>query len=165
MAANSTIIRTNSGALIDILNPDPALISIEDIAHSLSHICRFNGHTDGHYSVAQHCVLMSELPHLPKHLRLTALLHDAAEAYLGDVVRPLKHLLPEYMKIEEHMERVIANAFLLEYPFPTEIKDADQDMLNRELKLCFDHENPYFWTPVEARRLFLATYLNIINQQ
>lgn len=165
MASFSTVIRTNSGAMIDILHPDPALICIEDIAHSLSHICRYNGHVDRHYSVAQHSVIMAIMPEIPGELKLTALLHDAAEAYLGDVVKPLKHLLPEYLKIEENMERVIAKAFGLVYPFPKEIHGADWLMLQNELDLCFDGHGGLSWTPEQSKKIFLDTYVNLVNQR
>ncbi len=74
------------------------------IAFSLAHINRFNGHAGG-YSVAQHCCLVSDMA--PNHLKLDALLHDAPEAYLGDVTGPLKQLIKGYRELEDHYHRVI----------------------------------------------------------
>jgi 5'-deoxynucleotidase YfbR-like HD superfamily hydrolase len=159
--AASTIIRTNSGLFIDILNPDPAMICIEDIAHSLSHQCRFNGHTDQFYSVAQHCVVMAVLYHTPESLRLTALLHDAAEAYLGDVVSPIKHLLHDYHALEDHMNYIIAEAFGLQYPFDPIIDQLDQFMLEEEFKLYFDNGKGICWPADIAKHLYIDTFLKL----
>ena len=74
-------------------------VDIEDIAHGLAYQCRFNGQTNAFYSVAQHSLIVAAL--VPEELRFAALLHDAAEAYLGDMVKPLKVLLPGFSEIEE----------------------------------------------------------------
>lgn len=81
---------TYTGRYIDMTAPHQAEFHISDIAHALSQICRFGGHTRQFYSVAQHSVLVSQM--VPVDYRLQALLHDAAEAYCGDMVQPLKHL-------------------------------------------------------------------------
>jgi hypothetical protein len=91
--------------------PFPHEIQINDIAHSLSQICRFVGATRVHYSVAQHSVLASELA--PRGQRLAALLHDASEAYLADIPRPIK-ILPElagYREIEAQTQAAIDTRF------------------------------------------------------
>jgi len=88
-----------SGTMHDLLNPaangDPI---IEDIAHALANICRWTGHTSRFYSVAEHCIRAAAIA--PPECKLHVLMHDAAEAYLGDVATPLKNLLPEYKTIE-----------------------------------------------------------------
>ncbi len=81
-------IETFTGARFSPLRPDPALVRVADIAHSLAYTCRYRGHCSRYYSVAEHSVLVSR--YVPSHLALEGLLHDAAEAYLGDVPRPLK---------------------------------------------------------------------------
>lgn len=91
-------------------------IDIEDIAHGLAYQCRFNGQTAVFYSVAQHSLMVASL--LPPPLHKAALLHDAAEAYLGDVVKPLKHLLPAFAAIEAGVTRLIAQAFGVNFGQP-----------------------------------------------
>lgn len=83
-------ILTFTGQYVDLIDPRPETINITDIAHALSQISRFGGHTRTFYSVAQHSVLTSHI--VPPKYRLHALLHDAAEAYFGDMVQPLKYL-------------------------------------------------------------------------
>lgn len=119
-----TYIQLVSGRYVDLLHPIEDDIHISDIAHGLSNLCRFTGHTSTFYSVAQHSVFVAN--YVPAHLRLTALLHDATEAYLGDISTPLKALLPEYKLIERQFEIIIAKRFNLP-PFKSEtiIKAAD----------------------------------------
>lgn len=116
-------IQTHSRGAFDLLEPTPEQINIDDIGYALSMLCRFNGHTDKFYSVAQHCVHVSYL--VPPSFALAGLLHDAAEAYLGDVTKPLKELLPDYQEIERNVERVIAQRFGLDYPMYDEVRAAD----------------------------------------
>lgn len=85
------LISTYSGKVIDVNNPKPEDICIEDIAHALSLLCRFNGQCDFHYSVAQHSVLV--MHQVSYEIKLEALLHDAAEAYVGDLSTPVKMVL------------------------------------------------------------------------
>lgn len=80
-------ITTSTGRFVDLLHPKPEMVAIEDIAHALSKINRFTGHTSRPYTVADHCLLAS---YMGIGGRLACLLHDAAEAYLGDVASPLK---------------------------------------------------------------------------
>lgn len=101
-------ILTHGGVYVDPINPDIRTIHISDIAHSLSQLCRFGGHTRLFYSVAQHCVLVSQL--VPQKYRLHALLHDAAEAYYGDMVQPLKYL-PLNGSYRDHQDMMQARIF------------------------------------------------------
>jgi len=100
---------TASGRQVYILDPAPEDICIVDIAHALANTCRFGGHVDDFYSVAQHSVLVSRM--VPEDIALAGLLHDAAEAYLGDVIHPLKISLPDYRAIEALWEACIISAF------------------------------------------------------
>lgn len=101
---------------------------IEVIAYSLANINRFTGHV-GHYSVAQHSVILSQ--QVPEEFALDALLHDATECYIGDVSAPLKAFLPDYQKLEDHYHGVIDGHFNIKTRHPV-IKSADMKMLITE---------------------------------
>lgn len=124
------VILTASGRFFEFRDPAPQSIHLADIARSLSRICRFTGHTTKFYSVAQHSVLVSEC--LPRHLQLQGLLHDAAEAYLGDVSSPLKQLLPEYKTLERRVEAAIADKFGLPLKLDPMVKYIDLRLLVTE---------------------------------
>lgn len=124
---------TYTGTKFYHLNPQPEMVHVEDIAHSLSQLCRWTGHTKFFYSVAQHSVLGSYL--CPPESALEFLMHDSSEAYLGDMNRPLKHYTaagPAYLEIEEKVEKVIFEKFGLPYPLSEEVKKYDVQMLYAE---------------------------------
>lgn len=129
MKSEPTIL-THTGLTFNLLHPTPEMICIEDIAYALAHICRFGGHTNHFYSVAQHSVLVSHI--VPPAFALHGLLHDAAEAYVGDMVKPLKNLLPAYSDIELNIERAIFEKFGFGIPLDPCIKDSDMVLLNTE---------------------------------
>lgn len=133
MVAKGTItehrIMLQSGTIFDLANPKTSEIKVEDIAHGLAHTCRFAGQCKAFYSVAEHSVLVSQI--VPQ-AGLAALLHDAAEAFVGDMSRPLKQLLPEYTKIEKNIERVIFQRFGIEWPAPPDMKAADYSVMAAE---------------------------------
>lgn len=119
-------IQTASGGRFFPVDPRPEDIDIREIAHALSMICRFNGHCMNFYSVAQHSVLVSRL--VESEYAVAGLLHDAAEAYLGDVTRPLKAELRAYRALEERVEWVIAGKFDIDWNDPqrvANVKTAD----------------------------------------
>ena len=124
-AAASPWILTASGRRFLLDAPRPEDVHPEDLAHALAHLCRFGGHTRVHYSVAQHSVLVASL--VPPRLALAGLLHDAAEAYVGDCVGPLAHRLPEFRTVELRILEVIGERFGV--PFAdfraAEIRHAD----------------------------------------
>jgi uncharacterized protein len=125
-------IQTYTGRAINPLDPSPADICIEDIAHALSLLCRFGGHVREFYSVAEHSVRAS-YEVAPEHA-LWALLHDSSEAYMVDFPRPLKHSTvgKEYREVENHLMKVICERFGLPKDEPTEVKRADNALLNTE---------------------------------
>ena len=108
-------IQTYTGILFDPLHPDPAQIHITDIAHALSLLCRANGHFKTFYSVGQHCIncMHEAVSRGYSHkVQLACLLHDASEAYLSDVTRPVKQELPQYIQIEKPLQEAIWNKYL-----------------------------------------------------
>ena len=127
-----TTVRTFTGKNVDLVNPDPGQICIEDIAHHLAKLDRYNGAGHWPYSVGQHSLLVAEA--LPGEYKLQGLLHDATEAYLGDVVSPLKALLPEYRKIEQNVMSAICKSFDITFPRPKIIKRADQSVMAAEME-------------------------------
>lgn len=131
-------ITTFTGKQFMLAEPTVEMIDILDIGHALSMICHFGGHCAQFFSVAQHSVLVSraakELGH-DKQFRQWALMHDAAEAYVGDMTRPLKVLLPDYKVIEKRIMHVIVDAFNMSWPEPEGLKKIDDSILKLEAKM------------------------------
>jgi hypothetical protein len=142
--------QTYTNEVFDLLNPKLETIHVSDIAHGLALQCRYNGATPEPYSIAQHSILVLDLVtrkafpqskgikdweghrvlfcHLGNlHMVQWALMHDAAEAYLGDIVNPLKKALPDYQKIEARLEEAIKERFEIETPQSVRdvVKEAD----------------------------------------
>lgn len=146
-------IQTITNRQVFPLDPLPSVIVIEDVAAALSKIARFNGHTQGDlgYSVAQHSVVVSRLcPTKP----LAGLLHDAAEAYLGDIAKPVKSELDrlahgELTRIENGILRAVAESFLVPYEdlVCEEVKRADRIALATEKRDLMGPE-PWPWHPL-----------------
>jgi len=127
---STATIQTITGTYFQFLKPEEHDYPIHEIAHALSQLCRYTGHTAKFYSVAQHSVHVSKI--VPHSMALEGLLHDASEAYLGDVTSPLKRLLPDYTAIEAATEAAIAHRYFLSHPMPPEIRTADLTMLLTE---------------------------------
>ena len=131
-------IMTCSYKMFDPLHPDVDLIDIADIAHALSMLCRANGHFLNFYSVGQHCVNCAreaEARGYSRKVQLACLLHDASEAYLADVTRPVKAELPRYKEIEEPLQNLIWNKWLsapLTEAENAQVFQIDDDMLANE---------------------------------
>lgn len=106
-----TWMQTFTGRSFYPLDPHADEVDILDVAHGLSHACRYGGHVRRFYSVAEHCVLVAM--HVAPELRREALLHDASEAYLGDMVRPLKHTpeMTPYRVAEDLVQRAVFERF------------------------------------------------------
>lgn len=124
---------TTSLKLIDLYNPTVDMIDLDDILIALLNICRFGGHLSEFYSVFQHSLLvwkLSEVDNSSVEVQKVALFHDAAEAYLGDVISPLKHILvPLYDPLEKNFLRVIFEKFNLDYSLLPQIKKYDIEAL------------------------------------
>lgn len=138
-------IRTYSNKYIDLINPRVEDIDIESIAAALSKVCRYGGHCPKFYSVAEHCIHCVELAvkdGLKGDVLKCIFLHDASEAYLGDVVKPLKNNLPDYAVIEQWMEHIIDARFNLDSPrYKIIIKGYDIAMLTAEMAKLWDNKD------------------------
>ena len=138
IAMNSPYVSTFLGNRFFLTNPHIDDVDIEDIAHGLAYQCRFNGQTREFYSVAQHSLMVMSL--VPEELRFSALLHDAAEAYLGDMVKPLKNLFPEFSMIEARVMEIIGHRFGLDLThLDPAIKQADLIALATEKRDLMPH--------------------------
>lgn len=164
-------IQTYTGRLFYPLAPRPEDVHIDDVAHALSLLCRYTGHTRVFYSIAQHSVLASN--YAPPEHALWALLHDASEAYLCDMARPVKLLMPEYLQAEEALERCVAARFALSWPMPAPVREVDRRLLATERRdlmappprpwVSTERIDPYpeviaAWTPRVAEVQFLARF-------
>jgi hypothetical protein len=127
-------IQTRTGRKFWPLDPRPEDVHIEDIAHALAMKCRYGGHCLRFYSVAEHSVLVSQF--LPPELALWGLLHDAGEAYLADVPRPVKQQLTGFHALEAAVLRAVAVRFGLQGVVePPEVKRIDTALLSDERKV------------------------------
>jgi len=172
---------TYSGEKFYPSDPDISEINIEDIAHSLSNQCRFAGHTKEFYSVAQHCLLVSH--HVPYNIALEGILHDAAEAYCQDLIRPIKYGFGfhEYRIVEQRLEGKIEEKFNLFSLSSGVIKHHDNRALMTERRDLFldskarhydwgIREEPYEdviipMAPKEAKSAFLARFFYLHDQR
>jgi len=175
---------TYSNKHVHYLNPQEDQIEIEDIAHHLSLICRFGGACKKHYSVAQHCILLSQIMKMYFGVRLAfeALMHDAEEAYTQDMVNPLKRILPEFQSVGKRLYKCIASKFGMPsevnpviyhwdkalfvaeyrslmpkgYDPPAHLREFPQDLWDMPI-------HPY-GSPEEAEYLFLKRFRDLHNK-
>lgn len=160
-------IQTARGGQFWPIDPRANEIDANDIAHALSLLCRFGGHCLRFYSVAEHSVLLARAVSLEN--RLWALLHDATEAYLVDVPRPLKPFLTGYREAEAKIAIAVCDKFDLPHEMPAEVKEFDRRILTDEraqnmapapIPWSTDAEpigvTLQFWSPEQAKHEFLA---------
>lgn len=157
-------------------------IDIADIAHSLSLQCRYNGHVDRFYSVAEHCVHLAELFPDDPGMALWALLHDAAKAYIGDMVRPLKKHMSMFMEIDDHITSLVAQRFELEGTvIPPEVHHVDSQILHNEREALMARVQPpqpwdvpggpipgveiIGYSPEVIKKVYLSTFARLIAQR
>ena len=171
--SNNEWVQTYTGKIANIFKFKPSSYCIEDVAHSLSNQCRFYGHTRTFYSVAEHSVHVSELVELWGGTiddQRWGLLHDAAEPYIGDIAKPIKHRAGDLPGAEDGILRVIAQVEGLAWPMPGIVKKADRQLLQDERTQLLAHNvrwdmdlpdpRPDFRFPLlrpgEARNRFMA---------
>jgi hypothetical protein len=173
-------LQTVSGRWVNPFDPDPAQLDAGDIARALANQCRFGGHSRVFYSVAQHSVIVSRVVEErggDAEAAFAALMHDASEAYLGDMPHPLKHRSPlgaAFREAEEHLERALRERFRIKPDVP-EIKPADRALLASERR-AFSAETWHWpelegvepldieltaWPPDEAARAFAKRYAEL----
>ena len=173
-------LQTVSGRRVNPFDPDPSQLDPDDIARALGNVCRFGGHARAFYSVAQHSVIVSELVEQrggDVEDAFAALMHDATEAYLGDMPHPIKHRSPlgaAFKAAEEHLERAINERFRIKPGVP-EIKRVDRALLATERRI-FSGENWHWpeldgvapldleitaWSPDEAARAFSRRFAEL----
>lgn len=161
------------------LDPRPEEIDARDIAHNLSNLCRFNGASDEFYSIAQHSVLCADMAlgkYGSRRLARLMLLHDAHEAYIGDVSRPLKSVLKSYESIEAAAWCAVAKRFGLPEILPRELSEIDDEMLALEKAALLpdsqawpgvpeiEDDGMLVWTPAVARRYFWAHFVTLFPE-
>ena len=171
-------IETYTGIKFPLLEPQPELVCIEDIAHALSQQCRWTGHTKRFYSVAEHS--MQTAWNCKPEDALAGLLHDASEAYMSDFSRPIKHctpLGPVYREIEVRLQNAVFARFGLPDGIPVSVKEADNWLLwieKQQLMSDVPWDAPeawdavaksrsqapvlQCWTPLEAEERFLVVF-------
>jgi hypothetical protein len=171
-------ITTYSGRQFFLLRATVNDIYIEDIAHGLSNVCRYSGQCRKNYSVAQHSVLMAQRAPTGPLIKLQALLHDAPEAYIGDMITPLKAMLPEYIKVQNYLEGVIFSKFGCSWQSNYEVDTIhalDRDIREPEVRSLFrkhdgwvfGHSAPLFgarirpWSHKKAEREFLKMFRSL----
>lgn len=141
------IIHTYSGKRVDIVCPDQEQIALTDIAHALSFLCRGSGQTRVFFPVARHCVFCARealAEGLPREVALLCLLHDASEAYMADLPRPIKEeLVPDYIRYEQTLLACIYRKFLGREPTGEElarVKEIDDRLLPYDMKYLLGAE-------------------------
>lgn len=165
-------IRLKSGIKFSYTHPTIAMVNLEDIVWSLSHLPRFLAHTDKPYSILRHSILVHDLA--PDECKLEALAHDFSESLCADIPSPLKRLLPDYCAIEQRVEKVIVRKFGLRFPYPSPVKTCDLIALATEMKqLCGGRDDykdmPYppadikitLWSPEKTRREFMKRWTKL----
>lgn len=167
-------ITTYTGKSFNFIDPKPEQIDIEDIAQALSMQCRFNGHVKRFYSVAEHCCIMHDYAFNNKgnmSLALDALMHDASEAYICDIPRPVKPHLINYQAIEMRIEAALQRKFKFK-PMDAWLKDIDNRIVADEARELFLHvpdwvedyqvvgvqDEIQYWTPKRAKDEFLERF-------
>jgi len=164
--------------IIDVANLQVDDVDIDEIALALAHLCRYNGHMKSFYSVAEHCIYVSKRVELmalkmgatPEQAQadaLAGLMHDAAEAYIGDIVYPLKHsgMFDDYLALEEEIEAVITRAFELS-PINAElVKIVDADITNWEKAIFREYTLREAPSSEAVQKAYLRRFHNLTSNR
>ena len=168
---SGAVIATCSGGYFSFADPASTPVAISDIARGLANLCRYGGQINRFYSVAEHSVHASYL--VPSRHAYAALMHDAGEALTGDMVKPLKEVLPDFQEVEARVEQALFTAYAVPQPLPEAVKTADLQMLileKEQLKGNYDqwswcahvprppHRRLECWTPDEAYARFMERF-------
>jgi len=171
--------QVGAGRIFYPFDPRPEEVHIDDIGTGLSRIIRYNGHSDTWVTVAQHsvqCEYMARKDGLSVSDRLAILMHDAAEAYIGDMIRPLKCMFPEFKRVEAKVYAAIEEALSLPYLDESTIKYYDNLAWAWEKRDFFpsSREWPYTpdipdhlhtmvqWSHAHSRNVFMATFWHLV---
>lgn len=182
-----SFMKTYTGKTFFVTEPERTDFNISDVAHALSNLCRFGGHTKHFYSVAQHAIMVSDivgsLTDNDPSLMLWGLMHDATEAYMIDLPTPIKNVMPQYRKREDKLMDLLIVAFKLPphgeaKQLPEVVKKADRVALVTEARQLmrrgvsdwsveYKTLKPYKvlisnMTPSEAKTAFLTRYSELL---
>lgn len=175
--------QTFTGKPFYVMDPHPEDIDAIDIAHGISMQCRYNGHVSRFYSVAEHCVLVSDYlaeSGASPHDVLYGLLHDGTESYVGDMVRPLKKHMPDFSAAEDVVMGAIAARFgLISAEMPQPVREADtRILLDERAELCATPPNAWTvddltplgvrirgWDPAVAKEMYLGTLEDLTGEK
>jgi len=163
------IIQTISGKQFNLFEPTPEMIDIRDIAAGLSNKGHFSGLTPSYFSIAQHCVMVCDEFSFwdfaidPK-LKLLALLHDAAEAYIGDVIKPLKVRIPQFVEMEENIMKVICAKYGMDFSSLHLIKSTDLFIQETEYNAFYNEGRITYMNPQQAKHEFIDRFKIYYNE-
>jgi uncharacterized protein len=169
-------IQTYSGRRFNPIEPDYRAIVLQDVAHALSRLCRFNGHSQHLYSVSQHSVLVSHI--CDRQDALWGLLHDASEAFISDLSAPIKHsgMVDSFIEVEKKLQQAICQRFSLTIEEPPSVKQADMKLLATEARDLLGNLHPDWslsveplpfniipWSPAKAKDEFIKRFFELTN--
>ena len=163
LSIETGIIQTLTGKQFSLFEPTPEMIDIRDIAAGLSNKGHFSGLTPSYFSIAQHCVMVCDEFafwdfFIDPKLKLLALLHDAAEAYIGDMIKPLKVRIPQFAEVEENIMKAICAKYEMDYSSLHLIKAADLFIQEVEYNAFYNEGRITYMNPEKAKLEFLDRF-------
>lgn len=170
LSVETGIIKTLSGKQFNLFEPTREMVDIHDIAAGLSNKGHFSGLTPSFFSIAQHSIMVCDEysfwePYIDPHLKLLALLHDAAEAYIGDMIKPLKVRIPQFIEVEENIQKAICSRFALDYSSLHLIKSADIFIQEVEYNAFYRGGRITYLNPDQAGKIFLDRFNEYYHEE